>query len=321
MAVTQAWNGDFEVALLSLEHVVQLDPTNLGGLAFQARVLSWDGRFSDSDAAWEALRNDHPNDPNLWSGTADLYRSCGALRRARRAYETALALDPNHAEAAAGQEARAQQSSVRWSGWGGATFGAGASGGVMVEARLACSLRGTASISLPAPTDSASSWAKGVRTDLSVTRSAAGKATIGGQASVSGSALRAIGFVAQGTGNVRFGGQTGVGLVQNQPPTWLAGPTLDAALGGQSWSRLSVVTGLNRAGLDDIIGVASVGYAEQLRLDFATRWTAETTLHSLSASVRSPMTPSGQATISVQTTLNANPLVTVNVGWVVGHAP
>lgn len=321
LAVTQAWSGDPQAALVSLEQVLQIDPTNLGGLAFQARVLSWDGQFAASRAAWAALRDSHTTDPNLWSGSADLYRTCGALRKARRAYDTALNLEPNHAEAAAGLRARAQQSSVRVSAWGGMTFGAGASGGAMVEARLACSLRGTAGLSLPAPTDSSSSWAKGVRTDLSVTRSAADKATIGAQASISASALRLTGFMAQGSGNVRFGGQTGVGFAQNQDPTWLAGPTIDAALTGQSWSRVSVVTGLNREGLDDVIGVASVGYAEHLRLDLATRWTAETTLHSLSVSARSPLTQSGQATLSVQTTLAANPLVTVNVGWVVGHAP
>ncbi len=321
LAVTQAWNGDSEAALLSLDHVLRISPTHLGGQSFQARVLSWDGQFAASEAAWEALRYAHPNDPNLWSGTADLYRTCGALRKARRAYDTALALDPNHVEATAGHEALAQQSSVRLSGWGGTTFGAGASGGVAIEARLGCSVRGTGGLSLPAPTDSVSSWAKGVRADLALTRSSPGKATIGAQASVSASALRLIGFIAQGSGNVRFGAQAGMGLAQNQAPTWLVGPTLDANLGRQSWSRLSVITGFNSDGLNDVIGLASVGYAEHLRLDLATRWTAESTLHSLSVSSRSPFTPAGQATVGIQTTLAQNPLVTVNIGWVAGQAP
>lgn len=321
LAVTQAWDGDSAAALTSLQEVLERDPTNTGALAFRARVLSWNGEYAASRAAWYALADRHPEAPNIWSGIGDLHRMCGAIRKANLAYIEALTLDPDHSEAAAGHEALAEQGSIRVSGWGGVTFGAGGSGGALVEARLACSLRGTAGVRLPAPTDSASSWAKGVRADLSITRSSPGAPILGAQATVGATALRVTGFVAQGSGDLRLGVQTGMGLDTSQPPTWLAGPTLDAAFAGQAWSRLSVTAGINPSGLNDVIGVASVGIAERARIDFSSRWTADSMLHSLSASTRSPMTPSGQATLSVQATMTESPLVTVSIGWVIGSSP
>ncbi len=81
-----------------VEHVLQLDPTNVNALILKGQLLGTIGHFQEAMSAVQQVLQLDPNNALVWSMKAALLTNMGQYPEALEAVERSLELDPNNLE-------------------------------------------------------------------------------------------------------------------------------------------------------------------------------------------------------------------------------
>lgn len=90
--------GAYEEAIRHFRHAIENDdhPSYFNNLG---RALYWTGRYEDALRAYEIATKKNPDDPDLLTNMADVYRQLKNTTRAIELYHAALNIDPNFVRA------------------------------------------------------------------------------------------------------------------------------------------------------------------------------------------------------------------------------
>ena len=91
--------NQYDEALADFEQVVKRDPANYDGLRGKAKCLSMLGRDFDALSAFNSLRRDYPEDPDLYYELADVLFSTGYLEDCEKMCRRCLQMDNAYANA------------------------------------------------------------------------------------------------------------------------------------------------------------------------------------------------------------------------------
>ena len=91
--------NQYEEALVDFEQMLARDPVNYDGLRGRAKCLSMLGRDFDALSAFNTLRRDYPDDPDLYYELADVLFSTGYLEDCEKMCRRCLQLDDQYANA------------------------------------------------------------------------------------------------------------------------------------------------------------------------------------------------------------------------------
>jgi tetratricopeptide (TPR) repeat protein len=91
-------NQDWESALRIVDQELARAPQDMDVRAWRARVLAWAGRLAEAEKEYLEILQISRNDPDNWTGLANVYLREGRTAEALRALNTAVGLDPARAD-------------------------------------------------------------------------------------------------------------------------------------------------------------------------------------------------------------------------------
>lgn len=112
LAMTQAWDGQFQAALATYDALLALQPGLRGAVLGRARVLAWAGHHQEAQGVYERVLAHDPSELEALRGIAFVHRSRMRFHQARAYYQRALAIDSADRETHEGLAAIARQ--TRW---------------------------------------------------------------------------------------------------------------------------------------------------------------------------------------------------------------
>lgn len=102
-AQTLAWAGRYGEAVDAYEQWTRGHPDDRSGEAAKglARVAGWRGELAQSELLWRSLTARYPDDPEAWTGLAQVLRWSGRAGEAEAALQHALGAQPGYGDALA----------------------------------------------------------------------------------------------------------------------------------------------------------------------------------------------------------------------------
>src|SRR5258708_6367948 len=89
---------DWESALRIVDQELARAPQDMDVRAWRARVLAWSGQTAEAEKEYLEILKVSRNDPDNWTGLANVYLREGRTVEALRALNTAVELNPTRAD-------------------------------------------------------------------------------------------------------------------------------------------------------------------------------------------------------------------------------
>jgi tetratricopeptide (TPR) repeat protein len=99
LARTESWAGRLDAAEARYQRLAEAGEA--AGEKGVARVSAWRGDLARSERIWRSLSARYPEDPEVWTGLAQVLRWSGRAQQAEHALERALAAEPAYGDARA----------------------------------------------------------------------------------------------------------------------------------------------------------------------------------------------------------------------------